>query len=84
MTATSEKIGDPHSGYRSCQACDGLELVDELRRRGSSIPAILLTCDPNPHVRDRATAARVPVIEKLNSVKSVVECIHAIVKAGVN
>jgi two-component system response regulator FixJ len=63
---------------------DGLELVDELRLRGNSIPAILVTGDPNPHVRDRAAAARVPVIEKLNSVNSVVECIQAMVKSRVN
>src|SRR6516164_9837578 len=53
---------------------DGLELVDELRLPGNSIPAILVTGDPNPFVRDRAAVARVPVIAKLNSVNSVVEC----------
>jgi FixJ family two-component response regulator len=63
---------------------DGLELVDELRRRGNSIPAILLTGDPNQHVRERAAAARVPVIEKLGSAHSVVECIQKVVKARVN
>jgi len=63
---------------------DGLELVDELRRRGNSIPAILLTGDPNQHVRDRAAAAHVPAIEKLNSANSVVECIHEVVKARLN
>lgn len=63
---------------------DGLELVDELRRRGNSIPAILLTGDPNQHVRERAAAARVPVIEKLGSADSVVECIQKVVKAQVN
>jgi FixJ family two-component response regulator len=63
---------------------DGLELVDELRLRGNSIPAILITGDANPHVRDRAAAARVPVIERLNSVNSVVECIQAMVKSRVN
>jgi two-component system, LuxR family, response regulator FixJ len=60
---------------------DGLELVDELRRRGNSIPAILLTGDPSRHVRERAAAARVPVIEKLGSANSVVECIQRVVKA---
>jgi two-component system, LuxR family, response regulator FixJ len=59
---------------------DGLELVDELRRRGNSIPAILLTGDLNQHVRERAAAARVPVIEKLGSANSVVECIQKVVK----
>jgi FixJ family two-component response regulator len=63
---------------------DGLELVDELRRRGNSIPAILVTGDPNQYVRDRAAAARVPVIEKLGSANSVVECIQKVVKARLN
>jgi CheY-like chemotaxis protein len=63
---------------------DGLELVDELRRRGSSIPAILLTGDPNQHVRARAAAAHVPVIEKLGSGERVVECIQKVVKSWVN
>jgi CheY-like chemotaxis protein len=63
---------------------DGLELVDELRLPGNSIPAILVTGDPNPFVRDRAAVARVPVIAKLNSVNSVVECIQAMLSARVN
>lgn len=63
---------------------DGLELVDELRRRGNSMPAILLTGDPNQHVRARAAAAHVPVIEKLGSANGVVECIQNVVKARVN
>jgi FixJ family two-component response regulator len=63
---------------------DGLELVHELRLRGNSIPAILVTGDPSPNVQDRAAAAHVPVIEKLNSANSVVECIQAMVKARIN
>jgi FixJ family two-component response regulator len=63
---------------------DGLELVNELRLRGNSIPAIVVTGDPNPKVQDRAAAAHVPVIEKLNSANSVVECIQAMVKARIN
>ena len=39
---------------------DGLELVAAFRKRGSSIPAILVTGDPNLIVRDRAAAANVP------------------------
>jgi len=60
---------------------DGLELVDALRIRGNSIPAILVTGDLNQKVRDRAAAAHVPVIEKLNSANSVVQRIREIVKA---
>ncbi len=63
---------------------DGLELVDALRIRGNSIPAILVTGDPNQNVRDRAAAARVPVIEKLNSANSVVQRIREMVKARTN
>jgi FixJ family two-component response regulator len=59
---------------------DGLELVDALRTRGNPIPAILLTGDPNRNVRDRAAAAHVPVIEKLNLVDSVVQHIRKIVR----
>jgi len=58
--------------------------VNELRLRGNSIPAILVTGDPNPIVQDRAAAAHVPVLEKLNSANSVVECIQAMVKARIN
>ena len=59
---------------------DGLDLVDELRIRGNSIPAILVTGDPNRNVLDRAAAAHVPVIEKLNSANSVVQRIREVVK----
>ena len=59
---------------------DGLELADELRIRGNSIPAILVTGDPNRNVLDRAAAAHVPVIEKLNSANSVVQRIREVVK----
>ena len=44
---------------------DGLEFVAALRKRRSAIPAILVTGDPSPTVRKRASAAYVPVIEKL-------------------
>jgi two-component system, LuxR family, response regulator FixJ len=63
---------------------DGLELVDELRRRGNSMPAILITGDPSQCVRDRAAAAHVPVVDRLNSANSVVECIQEMVKARVS
>jgi two-component system, LuxR family, response regulator FixJ len=81
-------LGETKVPDNSCLVTDyhmpgmnGLELVDELRRRGNSIPAILLTGDPNQHVRERAAAARVPVIEKLGSANIVVESIQKAVKA---
>jgi len=61
---------------------NGLELVHELRLRGNSMPAILITCDPNQHIRDRAAASHVPLIEKLNSRSSVIECISKVVNVG--
>jgi len=39
---------------------DGLEFVAALRERRSTIPAILVTGDPNPTLRKRASAAYVP------------------------
>jgi two-component system, LuxR family, response regulator FixJ len=82
-------LGDAKVPKNSClvtdyhmPGMDGLELVDQLRVRGNAIPAILVTGDPNHNVRDRAAAARVPVIEKLNSANSVVQRIRKIVKAS--
>jgi FixJ family two-component response regulator len=46
---------------------DGLDLVGALHLRGTPIPAVLLTGDPNRRVRDRATAANVAVVAKWNS-----------------
>jgi two-component system, LuxR family, response regulator FixJ len=63
---------------------DGLELVDALRIRGNSMPAILVTGDLTPSVRDRAAAAHVPVITKLNSADRLVERIKEVIKARIN
>jgi FixJ family two-component response regulator len=60
---------------------DGLELVSALRKRGDSMPAILVTSDPNRTVRDRAAAASVPVIDKLNLADSLVGHIRGMMKA---
>jgi two-component system, LuxR family, response regulator FixJ len=90
-SSASGVLGDAKVPHNSClvtdyhmPGMDGLDLVDELRRRGNSIPAILLTGDPNQHVRARAAAAHVPVIEKLDSENNVVEYIQKVVKARVN
>ena len=42
----------------------GLDLVDVLRKRGISNPAVLIVSDSNPQVRRRAAVAGVAVIEK--------------------
>ena len=42
----------------------GLDLIELLRRRQFSAPAILITSDPSPSVRERAGKASVPIVEK--------------------
>ena len=42
----------------------GLDLIDFLRSRHFSAPAILITGDPSPSVRERASKASVPIVEK--------------------
>lgn len=43
---------------------DGLELLDRLRANDVRLPAVLITTNPRPHLRARAAAAGVPIIEK--------------------
>jgi two-component system response regulator FixJ len=43
---------------------NGLDLLDELRRRHVDLPAILITTKPSASVRRQAAVAGVPIIEK--------------------
>lgn len=43
---------------------DGLGLLERLRENGVRLPAVLITTNPRPHLRARAAAAGVPIIEK--------------------
>jgi FixJ family two-component response regulator len=43
---------------------DGLELLEVLRGRGVTLPAILITTTPSRQVRARAAALGAPLIEK--------------------
>ncbi|HQT53616.1 MAG TPA: response regulator [Phenylobacterium sp.] len=43
---------------------NGLQLVQELRRRHVDLPAILVTTQPSRDVRTEAAAAGVPIVEK--------------------
>jgi FixJ family two-component response regulator len=43
---------------------DGLVLLERLRENGVRMPAVLITTNPRPHLRARAAAAGVPIIEK--------------------
>jgi two-component system response regulator FixJ len=66
-----ELLNDPQLPACGCLVVDqvmsgmsGLDVVDALRIRGSSNPAVLITSDANRRIRQRATAAGVAVIEK--------------------
>lgn len=43
---------------------DGLELLSRLRERRVSLPAVLITSNPNAALRARAAVAGVPIAEK--------------------
>jgi two-component system, LuxR family, response regulator FixJ len=43
---------------------DGLELLDELRRRRVTAPALLITSHPSRITQERAALRRVPIVEK--------------------
>jgi FixJ family two-component response regulator len=43
---------------------NGLDLIARLRDRGLSAPAILITTHPSEGLRNRATAAGIPIVEK--------------------
>ncbi|WP_083770973.1 response regulator [Phenylobacterium zucineum] len=42
----------------------GLNALAQLRRRGVDLPALLITSNPSPVLRDAAAAAGTPIIEK--------------------
>lgn len=42
----------------------GLDTVRELRRRGFTLPAILITSNPRSALRNAAASALVPIVEK--------------------
>ena len=43
---------------------NGLDLLDRLRANGVRLPAVLITTNPRVHLRARAAAEGVPIIEK--------------------
>ncbi len=55
---------------------NGLQLLDELRQRGVAMPAILITTNPGPHLRVRAAAASVTIVEKPLIGDTLVDAIH--------
>jgi two-component system, LuxR family, response regulator FixJ len=82
-----ELLDDPHLPACGCLVVDqvmpgmsGLDVVDALRLRGNSNPAVLITSDANRKVRQRATAAGVAVIEKPFFGNALIDAIRASLK----
>ncbi|SEP72514.1 Response regulator receiver domain-containing protein [Faunimonas pinastri] len=67
----TEVLGDALLPGAGCLVIDynllemnGLDLLDDLRRRHVELPAILITTHPNRALRARAAGASVPIVEK--------------------
>ena len=84
-TYTSAKalLADATGRNRGCLVLDynladgnGLQLLDELRQRGTTMPAILITTNPGPHLRMRAAAASVSIVEKPLTGNTLVDAIR--------
>ena len=56
---------------------NGLALIAELRKRGVTIPAILITGASNPALAARAAACGVPIVEKPSLGNKLNEAVHA-------
>jgi two-component system response regulator FixJ len=59
---------------------DGIELVSSLRARGMETPALLITTDPPPHVRQRSAEAGLAIVEKPLLGNALAEAIRSVVK----
>jgi FixJ family two-component response regulator len=70
-SSAQELLNEDSLPANSCLVTDyhmpdmtGLELVDQLRDRQISIPAILMTANPTEILRNRAKAAGISIIDK--------------------
>lgn len=61
---------------------NGLELLGRLRRRRVSLPAILITTNPNAALRARAAAAGVPIVEKPLLTDALLDRVREAIAAG--
>jgi len=60
----------------------GLDALAQLRARGVSAPALLMTSHPTPSVRNAAASARAPILEKPLLGETLVDAIRTAVAAG--
>ena len=63
---------------------NGLDLVSLLRARKVVAPAILITSHPNSSLRNRATAAGIPIIEKPLLSSTLLDSVRRCVSSGEN
>jgi len=61
---------------------NGLDVVESLRNRRRSMPAILVTSHPNSGIRERAAAAGVILVEKPFRGAFLMDCIRAALDPG--
>lgn len=54
----------------------GLDVIARLRERRNYVPAILITGRPDATIREHASAAGIPLIEKPFRGTALIECIH--------
>jgi two-component system response regulator FixJ len=78
-------LDDAHLPAGGCLVVDqmmpgmsGLDVVDALRTRGISMPAVLIVSSTNPTLRQRASAAGVAVVEKPFFGNGLVEAIREV------
>ena len=71
FAAAEDLLALPHIARNDClvldyrlPGMDGLELLDLLRQRGVTLPAVLITTTPSRRVRARAAAQGATLIEK--------------------
>ena len=71
FAAAEELLASPHIPDSDClvldyrlPGMDGLELLELLRRRGVTLPAVLITTTPSRRVRARAAGQNAMLIEK--------------------
>jgi two-component system, LuxR family, response regulator FixJ len=63
-------------------AMSGLDLIAQLRDRHISAPAILITSDPSPSLREQAKKADIPIVEKPLLGDALLDRIRDVVGAG--
>ena len=60
----------------------GLDLIAKLRDRHDATPAILITSNPSPALREQAKQAEVPIVEKPLLGNALLEKIRHVVAGG--